>query len=58
MRNPTSPNGSTSIQNGLLCGGGATMAARRKSDQPLNLTPDKYAGLDVAWISVILTRTF
>src|SRR6266851_4774593 len=37
MRNPTSRNGSTSIQNGLLCGGGATMAApRRKADPPLN----------------------
>src|SRR5262249_34703599 len=39
MRNPTSPNGSTSIQNGSLCGGGANMAApRRKPDPPLNLT--------------------
>src|SRR4030095_8453471 len=30
MRSPTSRSGSTSIQSGLSCGGGATMAAPRR----------------------------
>src|SRR5262244_4248880 len=36
MRSPTSRSGSASIQSGLPCGGGATMAApRRKANSPL-----------------------
>jgi hypothetical protein len=34
MRSPTSRSGSTSIQNGSPCGGGATMAAPRRKASP------------------------